>query len=88
MPLARRIVPLRYVPGGTSTVPPVPAQASIAAWSAAVSFVVPSPLAPWSRTPQIGPVAAATAEVCAVSAPAPHAAKPRKNKPIERTRTL
>ena len=43
-------VPITNVPEGTSTVPPPSrVQASIAAWSAAVSSVLPSPFAPKVR---------------------------------------
>src|ERR1700733_3447747 len=57
------------VPSGTSTVPPpLPAvQSSTAFCTAAVSFVVPSPTAPYFFTSQTLPAAIA---LCAVSAPA------------------
>src|SRR5262249_8742981 len=52
------------MPSGTSTVPPVPAAASIAAWIDAVSSVLPSPLAPLSLTLTISGDFGATAQPC------------------------
>src|SRR4051812_38007081 len=45
-------LPMRYSPGGTRTSPPDTAfaAASSAFWKAAVSLVVPSPVAPEART--------------------------------------
>jgi hypothetical protein len=47
------IVPERKVPAGRTTVPPLLAAVSTAAWIAAVSRVVPSPRAPKSRTSKV-----------------------------------
>ena len=59
MLLFSMIGPIKYVPAGTSTVPPpLPAvQSSIAFCTAAVSFVVPSPLAPYFFTSHTLPAA-------------------------------
>src|SRR6185437_2799224 len=56
------IGPLTNVPPLSFTVPPAfsAAQASIAFWIDAVSFVVPSPLAPYSRTSHTFAACAAT----------------------------
>ena len=72
MLLFSRIGALTYVPASSTTVPPpLPAEhSSTAFWIAAVSFVVPSPVAPYFFTSQTFPAASAAAADIASTATA------------------